>query len=89
MIGADVMRARVVDLRRACLLCAAYFLAAQAGGLLSSPNHFATFWPPSGVLVAALLLCDVRRWPLSVAAVLPANLAFDLLHGHSLAVSIG
>src|SRR5205823_1255494 len=44
--GADVIRARVADLRRACLLCAAYFLAAQAGRLLSSPNHFATFWPP-------------------------------------------
>ncbi len=56
---------------------------------MSVPNHFATFWPPSGLLLAALLLRDVRWWPLGILAVLPANLAFDLLHGRSLAVSFG
>src|SRR5205823_6934582 len=73
---------------RVLALAIGYFVAAEVGGVLSAPGHFATFWPPSGVLLAALLLEEPRRWPVLLLAVLPANLAFDLLQGHPITVSL-
>jgi PAS domain S-box-containing protein len=52
------------------------------------PSAFATFWPPSGILVAALLLSETRQWPWLLLAALPANIAFDLLNGRMLWVSL-
>jgi signal transduction histidine kinase/DNA-binding response OmpR family regulator len=75
-------------LGRAALLCVTYFVAAEVGGHLSTPLAFATFWPPSGVFLAALLLSEARRWPRIALTVLPANLAFDLLRGQAVLVSI-
>ena len=62
-------------------VAAAYFAAAQLGGWLSAPNVFATFWPPNGLLLAALLGSARRQWPTLVLATCPANMAFDVLQG--------
>jgi signal transduction histidine kinase len=74
-------------LARAVVLSGAYLAAAQLGSGLSVPNSFATFWPPSGLLLAVLLRSDTRMWPWLVLATCPANLAFDAFHDRSLAVS--
>ncbi len=55
----------------------AYLAAAFAGWGLSSPGAFATFWPPNGVLVAALLVAPRRLWPYVAFATFPANLVFN------------
>ena len=55
----------------------AYLAAAFAGWGLSSPGAFATFWPPNGVLVAALLVAPLRLWPYVAFATFPANLLFN------------
>lgn len=55
----------------------AYLAAAFAGWGLSSHGAFATFWPPNGVLLAALLIAPRRLWPYVVLGTLPANWAFN------------
>lgn len=55
----------------------AYLAAAFAGHALSSAGTFATFWPPNGVLLAALLIAPRRLWPYVVLATCPANLLFN------------
>ena len=45
-------------------LAVAYFAAARLGLLLAIPGGHATpVWPPSGIALAALLLCGRRVWP--------------------------
>ena len=69
------------DAGRASLLAGTYFLLACLGNLVSLPGGFATFWPPSGLYLAALLLTERRAWPVMVAATFPANVAFNALQG--------
>lgn len=74
-----------------CLLlfALAYFAAAELGQWLSfQPSDFATFWPPSGLLVAVLLLSDPRDWPLLILSAFLANVTFDLWHSRPLWVSL-
>jgi signal transduction histidine kinase len=66
----------------------AYLAAACAGWVLSSNGAFATFWPPNGVFVAALLLAPRRLWPYIVLATLPANLLFNELTHQRTLVSV-
>jgi len=54
-----------------------YLLFAFAGLALSSPGPFATFWPPNGLLLAALLIAPRRLWPYVVLGTLPANWTFN------------
>jgi integral membrane sensor domain MASE1 len=74
-------------LARAVALSGASLVMAQLGSSLSLPSSFATFWPPSGLLLAALLRSDRRMWPWLVLATCPANLAFDALHGRQFVIS--
>jgi signal transduction histidine kinase len=70
-----------------------YFLGAELGHWLSMQSgRFATFWPPSGIYLAAMLLC--RRpgtaWPILAGAALLADQVSDvLLHGKTVPVSLG
>jgi integral membrane sensor domain MASE1 len=72
----------------AVLVAVAYLAAAGIGWLLSPAHSFATFWPPSGFLVAALLLDDRHRWPWIISAAFAANVAFDVLVGHGSLVGL-
>src|SRR5260221_7452739 len=68
--------------QKAALFCAAYYLCAEAGSFLSAQDGtFVSFWLPAGLFLAVLLLNRTRDWPWLALAVLPANLAFDHLHG--------
>jgi diguanylate cyclase (GGDEF)-like protein len=54
----------VVDLGRAVLLAAIYFVAAKLALLAAIPPGYATaVWPPSGIALAAVLLVGNRVWP--------------------------
>ena len=59
-----------------------YFLGARIGqSLLLSNSPTVTFWLPSGIFVATLLLSPPSTWPVYLLAALPANFCFDLLQG--------
>jgi two-component system CheB/CheR fusion protein len=75
-------------LLRAAGLALAYFAAAEVGRALAVSGPFVGVWPPSGLLVGALLLAPPRRWPLLLLAVLPASIVFDVLHARPLAASL-
>jgi integral membrane sensor domain MASE1 len=50
----------------------------------------ATFWPPAGLLLAALVLSGYRLWPTLLVAAGCANVASDVLwHNKSVSVSLG
>lgn len=71
----------------------AYLLGAEVGHGFSMPSAsglFATFWPPSGLYLAGLLLCSPRSQPRIVLAALLGNLLSDVvLHGQTFPVSLG
>ena len=68
--------------QRMTLLGFGYFLCAWLGRFLSgNGGTMVSFWLPAGLYVAVLLLNRTRDWPWLALAVLPANFAFDLLHG--------
>jgi signal transduction histidine kinase/ActR/RegA family two-component response regulator len=53
-----------------------YFFAARLGHLLTpQPRHFATFWPPGGLFLAAVLVVRRPLVPWIVLAVVPPSLA--------------
>lgn len=68
----------------------AYYLAAYLSELLTkSGSSFVTIWPPSGVLLAVVLLnLSGRMWP-HVGAAAVASLIFNHNDGNTWAVSLG
>jgi PAS domain S-box-containing protein len=79
--GRGLSRATLPLWQRAGLLCAAFFLCAWLGDFLSPAGGASiSYWLPSGLFVAVLLLNPTRDWPWLMLAVLPANIGFDLLH---------
>jgi two-component system sensor histidine kinase UhpB len=74
--------ARLPLWQKAVLFAVAYFCCAEAGSYLSARGStYVSFWLPAGLYVAALLLSERRDWLWLALAALPANVAFDLLHG--------
>jgi len=68
--------------QKAMLFGAAYF-ACAVGGLFCSAqgSPIMSFWVPSGLYVAVLLLNDYKSWPWLVLAATAANAAFDAMRG--------
>ena len=57
------------------LVCAAYYLGAQIGFALQSPNApQSVLWLPNSILLAVLLIVPFRRWPVYLAAAFPAQM---------------
>lgn len=53
-----------------------YYVAARIGLALADPTRWVSpFWPPSGLLLAVLVLTPPRRWPPLLGAVIVATLA--------------
>src|SRR5919109_326671 len=76
-------------LARAILIGLAYFISARIGvTLLIQPQNIASFWPPSGLLVGALMISPTQSWPLTLTAVTAATLVVNLLVGKSPLVSL-
>ncbi|MBL8951921.1 MAG: MASE1 domain-containing protein, partial [Myxococcaceae bacterium] len=67
---------------------AAYLAGAELGHWVSGGAGFATFWPNSGLFLAALLRAPRARWPLFLAAGLAANLLSNWVHGQPWPASI-
>lgn len=54
---------------------AAYYLGAQVGFALQSPNApQSVLWLPNSILLAVLLIVPFRRWPAYLAAAFPAQM---------------
>ena len=71
-------------LARATLIGLAYFISASIGvTLLVQPQNIASFWPPSGLLVGALVISPTPSWPLILVAVTAATMVVNLLVGKS------
>ncbi|MEW6765134.1 MAG: diguanylate cyclase [Pseudomonadota bacterium] len=63
----------------ALLTAFGYYLGAQIGVKATFIEQgIAILWPPNAVLLTALLLSPVRRWPLLCLAVIPAEIVADL-----------
>lgn len=77
---------------RSIALGLACFAGAELGHLLSFPGPDlirAAFWPPAGLLLAALTASEYARWPSLILAACASLLASDtLLHDRSMAVSV-
>ena len=57
------------------LVAAAYYVGAQIGFALQSPNApQSVLWLPNSILLAVLLLVPVRRWPVYLLAAFPAHM---------------
>ena len=85
--GADVSLAL---LSRWLLFALAFYGCTELGHFLSFPGnqHFATFWPASGLYLAALCLSPRKLWPGYIAAGLMVNgLSEVVLHGTSPALA--
>jgi signal transduction histidine kinase/DNA-binding response OmpR family regulator len=62
------------------LFALAYFGAGILGIIFYfQPERVATFWPASGVFLAALLLSPFHLWPIFVLVAIGAHVAFDVL----------
>lgn len=48
-----------------------------------------TFWPPAGIVLAALLVAPRRTWAQLLVAALIANFVSDAIHSQTLAASTG
>jgi|GEM_PF-1997686 len=69
---------------------ATFLCAAELGKLLSFPNHVATFWPPAGIYLAALVMTPRRYWPSLAAAAWCALFVFNvILRNHSVLICTG
>jgi len=69
---------------------AAYLALAELGRLLTvGTSSFSTFWPPSGLFLAALLVAPRSRWPLVVAAAFVPSSISNLAHGSSPGMAVG
>ena len=68
-----------------------YLAGAELGRWLSfQPGHVAAFWPPAGLLLAALVSTPPRAWPRYLLAAMAAHLTSDiLLHDHQAGASLG
>jgi two-component system sensor kinase FixL len=61
------------------LVSVSYYVGARVGlALTPAPNPVSTLWPPNAILLAALLCTDRRKWPMILAAALPAHLIVEL-----------
>ena len=66
---------------RAILAAVAYFVSARLGAAIALPHNIAAIWPPSGVMLALLVLSDRRDWPaLVVGGFTGALVSVSLYH---------
>ncbi len=83
----------VLNLRplwHAVLFLLFYVLGAEFGHVLSFPNHFASFWPPSGVYFVALFMNRIQRWPMFLVTALLGNTISDVgFHSKTIPISLG
>jgi PAS domain S-box-containing protein len=71
------------------LFSLAFFACAEGSILLSAKaTPDMSFWLPSGLYVAVLLLHDYKSWPWLILAAVSANVAFDVMFGTPILVIV-
>jgi two-component system sensor histidine kinase UhpB len=61
------------------LVSALYYLGAQIGFVLQSPNApQSVLWLPNSILLAVMLIVPFRRWPVYLAAAFPAQMLMSV-----------
>ena len=70
------------------LVTLAYFLCARISHFFVQPNDVTIFWPPSGLLLAFLLLSENRFWKYIIPAVFFTCLAANMILGNILTINI-
>jgi PAS domain S-box-containing protein len=64
------------------LVCVGYYAGAWVGKALRFPDsHLSLLWPPTAILLAALLLVPERRWWIYLLAVIPVHVLAQLPDG--------
>ncbi len=64
------------------LVCAGYFAGAWVAKALRFPDsHLSLLWPPTAILLAALLLVPLRKWWIYLLAVIPVHVFLQLQDG--------
>ena len=64
------------------LVCAGYYGGALIGQSLKFPDsHLSLIWPPTAIVLAALLLAPPRRWWVFLIAVAPVHIVVQLKDG--------
>ena len=72
------------ELSGALLYFILYFSGALLGNTLTYNSGFAvSFWPPSGIALAFLLLYPYKHWKTLIPAGIFANILFDIINGKS------
>lgn len=73
---------------RAILAGLAYFASAQLGAAIALPHNVAAIWPPSGVMLALLVLSNRRDWPALVVGGFIGAFAFVLQYHYPLPLAL-
>src|SRR3990172_963651 len=65
-----------------------YFVCARLSlFFIIAPEGISAFWPPTALLLGALLTLQNSKWPWVCAGVLPANLLANMLVGETWGVA--
>jgi PAS domain S-box-containing protein len=73
---------------RAVLVSVAYFAGARVGYGLAIGKGLVALWPPSGIMLALLLLSPPRQWTPIVVGGFAGSVASDLLTGYTPLVAL-
>ena len=71
------------------LIALSYFLCARLSLFFVQPKGVTIFWPPSGLLLAFLLLSERRLWRYIIPTVLLTYLVTNIIIGNSLIINLG
>ncbi len=71
------------------LIALSYFLCAKLSLFFVQPKGVTIFWPPSGLLLAFLLLSERRLWKYIIPTVLLTYLVTNMIIGNSLMINLG
>ena len=83
----DILRGR--EQAGAVLYFVLYFAGALLGNILTYNSGFSvSFWPPSGIALAFLLVYPYKQWKTLIPAGIIANILFDLINGKSLLITL-
>lgn len=77
LLNTAICKCLTAQAQPALLFLGLFLAGAELGHLLSFSEHFATFWPPSGIYLAALLISNSRRWPTIILLALLASVISD------------
>jgi serine/threonine-protein kinase RsbW len=95
--GSDLVRrpaawlgSRLEDIALVAIVAAAYAAGYElASNWFSAPDQGASFFPPAGITLAALVLLPRRQWPLVLGAAAATEIVLDLANGAGLLASAG